>query len=881
MLETEASSPLVAPADSSVRASSTSLPYIPSFSAYLPQSTPQPTLSPRRSLVSLEPELPSRGSPETSKSFTSALSDVATLPYLRLKAQKIEKDASGNLSGEQVEVTPCHCDHEDRHFLPPSWSLKAASFMAQRERYLILRDPHLLIAGIPVGFVPELIFPLKNQPQSGMLSPELLWDSRFGYTVSPSLYLYFSPYADTTITPEIFLGPGELRLRGEHRAVDSSTGLLQVNWEVMQDRRWLESGALKERRRREWFGDELTSEPGQCARPTSELEKEFCNTLWAALQRGREKLRGKISYSSRKDLAPRLSVMARGEVYSDHRYAEDLEVSRWPAGGFSRREHSAVKSFAANRYRLAYRGRPLSLSIDGLLGDHFLMRSPFLGLQNPVSIVTETPMYHLAHTSWLTLYMRSTLKYKWIGERTDSITEIYPTENTAPPYLSSVGRGDWTAWSLDFYAPFSVHRHLVSYVLLSGEHRYVRPVKAAITDTHLVSPRAELSLSVPLRGVMGVGRLPGLDLFNLGDPYYLRSDLGHRFDVGIKLSLRPVVWREGNYGESSSSLWPSRRPAYEGQTYFAEDLESAGDEEFVRGRRGFFPHKILTLFMRHKFNLTHEFAEKSVRISGDRNRRDAETIKESHNNTEALSPRQLSEEMVAGALSLDQPTGKAYDQWASSYTRDYPLEIDVAFDYDLDGPPIRGHGEGKAGEQVFSEVGGSESALGAQVGRDTAWRNGRVRSQLRHPFGVLGVEQKYDFQVRQTTYQVFASLEEVLATDLQLEVQRAREALSDDLARLLRTQVRTYTLRATTRLPLGWAVYGHYSFKEVEEIDELFSSYEWGVDYRGYHDCWGLRFSRHKPFAFTELTGEAPVTYRLQLQVIIGPSSFETPNIFS
>ena len=763
------------------------------------------------------------------------------LPYLRIESRSLTKTPRGHLKAEGVHLTPCQCSDEEELAEPPPWSLRAQSLTAVKEFYLTLEDPYVLISGFPVFYLPQLRFPLKTTPQSGLLSPELLWDSRFGYSISPALYLYLSENADMTITSEVFFQNQDLRLRGEHRFKDDDTGLFQLRWEGMQHSAWLEERALRESRRREWFSTDKSAEGLRCEQPTTELEKQFCNTLWAYLHRDQSQMRGKVSYEGKKDVSPQLSLFARGEIYSDHRYAEELEVSVLSAlSDFE--QHATAKTFAANRYHIAWYGEPVRVHVKGYWGDHFLMDSPFVGLQNPLALKTHTPFYRLLHSSWMTLYLRTELSYKMISELKEGVGQRYITD--APFYRSSVGGGDWASWNAELHAPFRLDPRLVSYFFLTMDHRYIRPRHQTITPTRISSPLAGLSLSLPLTGKKHLGMLPGFS-----SPYYEGSSLEHQFDFGAHFSLRPWVWRYGNYGGFTED------PQLKGKTYFASDDEDVAEKQefssFSRNNK-MSSHKKITFFTRHSLNLAHHRHQPRSWLQ----------------EAQGASLQGLSETMVQRALQ--QPAAQSPSFVSET---DFPLEVSVSVDYDLEGSP-------QPNSTLPLEASSAEN-LKTSDATYTPWQDLKLSSQLNYPHGKIAAQSSYNFQEDRTAFQISVGVEDVLSSDLSFEFTQGRETLSHALTRLLQPEVRTYVAQASTRIIPQWLFFAHYSLKYVSEVSQRFTSNEYGVHYLADHRCWGLRLSRYKPFAYDALSDQAPAIYRLQLKVILGPSSFETPNLFS
>ncbi len=128
---------------------------------------------------------------------------------LLMTGDTIRETGEGTYEVEGASFTTCPSDRCD-------WVFRARHLKVEKEGFLTASGSTFYLAGVPVFWVPYLLYPVKTQRQAGVLVPNFGYDSESGYEVGIPLYIPWGPSADVTLTPRSFsrvgLG-GDLELR--------------------------------------------------------------------------------------------------------------------------------------------------------------------------------------------------------------------------------------------------------------------------------------------------------------------------------------------------------------------------------------------------------------------------------------------------------------------------------------------------------------------------------------------------------------------------------------------------------------------------------------------------------------------------------------------
>ena len=123
----------------------------------------------------------------------------------RLAAQKGERFENGSLSLDNAAYTACAVATEEGCPKKPSWEIKAVKVRYDPVKKRVLYDgARIEIFGLPVIPLPGLSHPIGDVNHSGLLMPNLRFDSTNGVAVSVPYYFNIAPNQDATITSQVF-----------------------------------------------------------------------------------------------------------------------------------------------------------------------------------------------------------------------------------------------------------------------------------------------------------------------------------------------------------------------------------------------------------------------------------------------------------------------------------------------------------------------------------------------------------------------------------------------------------------------------------------------------------------------------------------------------
>jgi len=119
------------------------------------------------------------------------------------------KNEPGRFGGTRLEKLPGRhlllddgyfttCDVDEDH--PPDWELRGKHLDLQLDNYARLSQGRLQIRGVPVLYIPYLVFPTKQTRQSGLLAPSFGSSSRRGFIYDQPLFWNIDKQQDLTLT---------------------------------------------------------------------------------------------------------------------------------------------------------------------------------------------------------------------------------------------------------------------------------------------------------------------------------------------------------------------------------------------------------------------------------------------------------------------------------------------------------------------------------------------------------------------------------------------------------------------------------------------------------------------------------------------------------
>ncbi len=111
-----------------------------------------------------------------------------------LEGTVLERVGEDRYRIQEGTFTACETDG-CRH---PDWMFRAARMDVQLDRYLTARNVFFYVRGIPVAYVPYIVFPVKRSRQSGFLIPRFGYSSQGGARFNDAFYWVIADNQDAT-----------------------------------------------------------------------------------------------------------------------------------------------------------------------------------------------------------------------------------------------------------------------------------------------------------------------------------------------------------------------------------------------------------------------------------------------------------------------------------------------------------------------------------------------------------------------------------------------------------------------------------------------------------------------------------------------------------
>lgn len=138
----------------------------------------------------------------------------------RLAAQKGERFEDGTVTLDNGAYTACSVMTEEGCPKNPSWEIKAVKVRYDPvKKRVTYKGARIEIFGLPVIPLPGLSHPISDENRSGLLVPNLRFDSTNGVAVSVPYYFNLAPNQDATITTQVFTEVAPL-ISGTFRHLD-------------------------------------------------------------------------------------------------------------------------------------------------------------------------------------------------------------------------------------------------------------------------------------------------------------------------------------------------------------------------------------------------------------------------------------------------------------------------------------------------------------------------------------------------------------------------------------------------------------------------------------------------------------------------------------
>lgn len=463
--------------------------------------------------------------------------------YFKMKGDEIERTNGNDYRAQEATWTPCHCEDDEA----PVWAFRSERINAQVEGYVDMQHPVLMIKGFPIIYLPFLKVPLKQTRQSGFLMPNFTTgEKRSGSLVTQPIFFAFSDASDATLTTDWIEKRGT-RLGVEMRHESKQYSGWTLNLETIRDREW-----NAERENRQIYFDRLIT-PGSpdtyCEGRTN--DPQCTEGYWRdSLHVPSNTWRGTQEWRGMTFLAPRLSIVSRGKVRSDHQYAEDLLISNRIEDAFQPAQNASSTELA--RAALHLDGKSFYLGLFTGYADSVLASSRFYGYQRPLHVRLQTRYYLLNDkNSRLPVYVSVQGQSSQIRTYFNELPAM-DLEPTNPSI--ELGAGQWNRVATRLVTPLLREGVFRSDFFSEFEARGIEHQGFSDKTSSIRSYVVGLTLHLPIDGSM---RLPdSWQNEDSRDPFYGSWYGHHMMDWSMTFSARPTVIRRGPYGEKVSITGP-------------------------------------------------------------------------------------------------------------------------------------------------------------------------------------------------------------------------------------------------------------------------------------------------------------------------------------
>ncbi len=140
----------------------------------------------------------------------------------RLAAKKGERFSDGTFLLDNAAYTACAVTTEDGCPKNPSWQIKAVKVIYDPiKKRVSYKGARIEIFGLPVVPLPGLSHPVSNENRSGVLVPNIKFNSVNGASVVVPYYFNIAPNEDATVKAHVFTGVAPM-VSGNYRFLDEN-----------------------------------------------------------------------------------------------------------------------------------------------------------------------------------------------------------------------------------------------------------------------------------------------------------------------------------------------------------------------------------------------------------------------------------------------------------------------------------------------------------------------------------------------------------------------------------------------------------------------------------------------------------------------------------
>jgi len=120
-------------------------------------------------------------------------------PMYSLSGQEIEKIDETHYRLDHATFTTCSTD--DEH---PPWSFNIRSAMIEEEGLGRFKSVAMKVQGVPVFYLPYMVWPVKQERSAGLLMPRFGYSNRRGFNIGLPVYIPIGRSYDTTLFADYY-----------------------------------------------------------------------------------------------------------------------------------------------------------------------------------------------------------------------------------------------------------------------------------------------------------------------------------------------------------------------------------------------------------------------------------------------------------------------------------------------------------------------------------------------------------------------------------------------------------------------------------------------------------------------------------------------------
>jgi len=143
----------------------------------------------------------------------------------RMEGEEIVKTGDRTYTFEDGRFTTCRCPDDSTD----PWEIRADRAKLEVQGYAVARNTTMNILGVPVLWLPWMIYPVKTERDTGFLFPEFGYRARTGFEVGVPFFWAAAPNVNITLTPRWLSKRGvKGEVKSEYLVGEESSGAVSV-----------------------------------------------------------------------------------------------------------------------------------------------------------------------------------------------------------------------------------------------------------------------------------------------------------------------------------------------------------------------------------------------------------------------------------------------------------------------------------------------------------------------------------------------------------------------------------------------------------------------------------------------------------------------------